>query len=115
MRHYPINTAIGDRMLCAWQPVRGVVWVQTRDPKFAANLKRRSDSRLVVWSVHGGYLMTLEFVKKSMAWADRLIKRYQAGQIELTHPNDALADANPPIQAAKWPGGTKGPSGQVGT
>ena len=24
----PLNTAIGDRWLCAWQPVRGIVWVQ---------------------------------------------------------------------------------------
>jgi len=27
----PLNTAVGDRDLCAWQPVKGVVWIQTRE------------------------------------------------------------------------------------
>ena len=72
----PLNAAIGDRSLCAWQPVRGIVWVQTRNPKYAAKLVGRSDSRLVMFGVHGGFLRTFEFAGKSMSWAERLIQRY---------------------------------------
>jgi hypothetical protein len=71
----PLNNAVGDRDLCAWSPVRGAVWVQTRDPKHARRMAQRKDSRLVVRGVAGGYLMTFEF-RKSMAWARRLIARY---------------------------------------
>ncbi len=70
-----LNTTAGTNDLCAWQPVRGVVWVQTRNPDHARRLAKRSDSRLVVTGVSGGYLRTFEF-RKGMAWAVRLIKRY---------------------------------------
>jgi hypothetical protein len=72
----PLNEAIGNRSLSAWQQVRGVVLVQTREPKYAAKLLGRSDSRLVMQGVHGGYLRVFEFEGKSMAWAARLIERY---------------------------------------
>ncbi len=72
----PLNTAFGDRWLSAWQPVANVVWVQTREPKHAERMRQRSDSRLVVTGVAGGYLRTFEFDVKTLAWARRLIARY---------------------------------------
>lgn len=67
---------IGNRELSAWQVAPGVVWVQTRLPQFARKLADRSDSRLVANGVAGGYLRIFEF-RHGMAWAARLIARYQ--------------------------------------
>lgn len=75
----PINTAIGDRDLCAWQPVLGVCWVQTRNPKHARRLAQRQDGRLVAIGVAGGYLKTFEF-EKPLSWAIRLMARYTANE-----------------------------------
>ena len=82
----PLNTAIGDRDLCAWQLVPGITWVQTRHPKHASRLARRRDGRLVARGVAGGYLRTFEF-KKPLTWAMRLMTRYTAGE---TSANEAL-------------------------
>jgi hypothetical protein len=76
---HPLNTSVGTRELCAWQPVRGVTWVQTRSPQFAGKLSRRSDSRLVMRGVYGGYLRTFEF-RHSLAWAQKLMARYTQDQ-----------------------------------
>ena len=70
-----LNIVIGDCLLCAWQPVPGVTWVQTRSPQFARKLSQRSDSRLVMRGVAGGYLRAFEF-QHGLAWARRLIARY---------------------------------------
>ena len=67
---------IGNRELAAWQVASGETWVQTRSPQFARKLSQRSDSRLVVRGVQGGYLRTFEF-QHGLAWARRLIARYQ--------------------------------------
>ena len=67
---------IGCRELSAWQVAPGVTWVQTRSPQFARKLSQRGDSRLVVQGVAGGYLRTFEF-QHGLAWARRLIARYQ--------------------------------------
>jgi hypothetical protein len=75
-----LNTAIGAPELCAWQPVRGIVWVQTRDLGHARRLAKRSDSRLVVRGVGGGYLKTFEF-RRSLAWAVRLMNRYMSAEM----------------------------------
>jgi len=73
-----VNSAtIGNRELSAWQVAPGVVWVQTRLPQFARKLEDRRDSRLVAHGVAGGYLRVFEF-GHGMAWAARLIARYQA-------------------------------------
>ena len=82
-KHQPrvaLNVAIGDRWLSAWQPVPGVTWVQTRSPQFARKLSRRSDGRLVAWGVADGFLRTFEF-RHGMAWARRLINRYQSAEV----------------------------------
>ena len=66
----------GTRELSAWRVAPGVMWVQTRVPDLAARLNKRSDSRLVMSGVAGGYLRTFEFAGKTPAWAQRLIGRY---------------------------------------
>jgi hypothetical protein len=85
-----LNTAVGDRDLCAWQPVSGITWVQTRNPKHAGRLARRKDSRLVVRGVAGGFLRTFEF-RHSMAWPGRLMARYTGRE---TRTNEALDGAS---------------------
>ena len=84
----PLNTAVGDRELCAWQPVRGIVWIQTRNPDYAERLAKRKDGRLVVRGVAGGYLMTYEF-PHPLSWAVALMKRYTPGE---TPANEALIE-----------------------
>ena len=74
-----LNEAVGGRELCAWQPARGVVWVQTRNARHARRLSQRSDGRLVARGVAGGYLRTFEF-RRSMGWAVKLMKRYLASE-----------------------------------
>jgi hypothetical protein len=74
-----LNTPVGDRDLCAWQPVSGVTWVQTRDPERARGLTRRRDGRLVVRGVAGGFLRTFEF-KQPLSWAIKLMARYTASE-----------------------------------
>lgn len=71
----PLNTAVGDRDLCAWQPVPGVVWIQTRNPVHGRRMAQRKDGRVVVRGVGGGYLMTFEFENR-MGWAIQLMERY---------------------------------------
>jgi hypothetical protein len=73
----PLNTTIGDHDLCAWQPVRGFTWVQTRNPQHARRLAQRSDGRKVLVGIAGGYLRTYEF-RHSLGWAVRLLHRYTA-------------------------------------
>jgi hypothetical protein len=82
----PLNTVIGDRDLCAWQPVSGVVWIQTRQPNIAELLGRRKDGRLVARGVAGGYLRTFEF-GRSLSWAADWMARYSAAE---TRANEAL-------------------------
>lgn len=67
---------VGTRELSAWLVAPGVTWVQTRSPQFARKLSQRSDSRLVAQGVAGGYLRIFEF-RRGLAWAGRLIARYQ--------------------------------------
>jgi hypothetical protein len=87
-----LNNVVGDRDLCAWQPVRGVVWVQTREPKHARRLAKRKDGRLVAAGVAGGFLRTYEFAR-SLGWSVRLIARYKANK---TTANEALSRAVSP-------------------
>ena len=93
----PLNTAIGDRDLCAWQPIRGVVWVQTRNPNHARRMAKRSDGRLVAYGVAGGYLKTFELLR-SLPWAVRLMNRYTAAEMTA---NEALGRAICPETSRK--------------
>src|SRR6516162_6660426 len=90
-----LNEAIGGPGLCAWQPERGVVWVQTRDPRHGRRLGQRSDGRLVARGVAGGYLRTFEF-RRSLGWAERLLKRYMAAE---TATNERSGDAVRPVRS----------------
>ena len=85
----PLNTAVGDRDLCAWQPVPGIVWIQTRNPAHAERLVRIHEGRLVVRGVAGGYLRTFEF-ERPLSWAMELMARYTANE---TRTNEALRHA----------------------
>jgi hypothetical protein len=95
-----LNTKVGDRELCAWQPVHGVTWVQTREPRHARRLARRSDGRVVAHSVAGGYLRTFEF-PHTLAWALRLIARYTA---DVMTANEGLnGEFRPPANRGRAP------------
>jgi hypothetical protein len=76
----PLNTVIGTRELCAWQPCTRITWVQTRSPEFARKLHQRADGRLVAWGVAGGFLRTYEF-PHSLGWARDLIARYTSNEL----------------------------------
>ena len=89
MAGYFLTTVVGDRDLCAWQAVRGVVWVQTRNSEHARRLARRRDGRLVACGVMGGFLRTFEF-DQPLSWAIRLMARYTANE---TVTNAALGRA----------------------
>ncbi len=84
-----LNEVIGGHELCAWQPARGVVWVQTRNPLHGRRLAKRGDGRLVARGVAGGYLKTYEF-QGSLTWAARLMKRYLTDE---TATNEGLGRA----------------------
>jgi hypothetical protein len=85
-----LNVPIGDHWLSAWQVAPGVTWVQTREPKHARRLAQRKDSRLVAYGVAGGFLRTFEF-QHSLAWARRLIGRYQTKNETPTNARIKLA------------------------
>ena len=75
--------------MCAWQPARGMVWVQTRNPNHARRMAKRRDGGLVAYGVGGGYLKTFEF-RRNLAWAVRLMNRYTAAEVTA---NEALGRA----------------------
>ena len=86
---------IGCRELSAWQVAPGMTWIQTRSPQFARKLSQRGDSRLVARGVAGGYLRTFEF-QHGLAWARRLIARYQIKNETATN-----ARKTPPISPSR--------------
>ena len=95
-----LNTPIGSRDLCAWQPAPGVTWVQTRWPQFVRKLSQRADSRLVVRGVAGGYLRTFEF-RHSLAWAERLIARYAGTETPTNAPITPPISPSPLLNSKK--------------
>jgi len=99
-----LNTTVGDRELCAWQPVRGIVWVQTRHSQHAKRLAKRKDGRLVVRGVAGGFLRTFEF-RHSLAGAVRVMARYTAAE----------ETANAALERARCPRTNRNPESVVGS
>jgi hypothetical protein len=98
----PYYDAIGDRWLSAWQVAPGICWVQTRSAEFARKLSRRSDGRLVARGVAGGYLRTFEF-HHGLAWARRLIDRYQSAETATNARIIApVCPVSAPELAARW-------------
>jgi len=92
-----LNEAIGNRELSAWQVAPGLTWVQSRSPQFVRKLSQRSDSRLVVQGVAGGYVRTFEFPHR-LAWARRLIERYTRNE---TPTNERITAPVCSVSAAK--------------
>jgi hypothetical protein len=91
---------IGTRELSAWQVASDVTWVQTRSPQFARKLSQRRDSSLVARGVAGGYLRTFEF-QHGLAWAGRLIARYQTKRETPTNARKRSPVCPPQRQIAK--------------
>jgi hypothetical protein len=60
-----------------WRVQSSVWWIQTREPRLARKLIRRSDTRLVAIGVAGGFLRVFE-IRRSPSFVRRLITRYEA-------------------------------------
>jgi hypothetical protein len=60
-----------------WPVKSGVGWIQTREPRLARKLSRRSDTRLVGIGVVGGFLRIFE-IRRPPSFVRRLIARYAA-------------------------------------
>ena len=67
---------MGTEDLCAWRVAPRTYWIQTRQPEFARKLQRRGDTRLVAWSVAGGYLRTYVISAARRDMVRNLLKRY---------------------------------------
>ena len=69
--------SFGTPELCTWPVGPGTCRFQTRRPDFARKLSQRSGTRLVAWSVTGGYLRV--FQEPIKPWRARnLVERYLA-------------------------------------
>jgi hypothetical protein len=64
-------------LLSAWSVGDGFWWIQTREPRLARKLAKRSDTRLVAVGVAGGFLRIFE-MKRPPAFIRHLIARYEA-------------------------------------
>jgi hypothetical protein len=60
-----------------WPVESGTWWIQTREPRFARKLSRRSDTRLVAVGVVGGFLRIFE-IRRPPSFVRRLTARYMA-------------------------------------
>ena len=94
----------GTAELCTWPVGAGICRFQTRNPVLAKKLSQRGGARLVVWSVHGGYLRIFE--ERIEPWRARdLVRRF------LRATNGAFSDPKSPparrksVRATKVPGG----------
>ncbi len=96
------NGAMGTEDLCAWSVAPGVWWIQTRAPEFARKLQRRGDTRLVAWSVAGGYLRTFAISTDRRKMVRDLLRRYLGSEAPpLTVANEHLAERKGPWNALK--------------
>ena len=69
--------SFGTPELCTWHVGPGTCRFQTRRPDFARKLSQRSGTRLVAWSVTGGYLRVFE--ETIEPWRARdLVRRFLA-------------------------------------
>jgi hypothetical protein len=71
--------------ISAWSVATGVWWIQTREPRLARKLGRRSDTRLVAFGVVGGFLRIFE-VRRSPSFVRRLTARYTASNERFREP-----------------------------
>ncbi len=82
--------------LSAWSVGDGVWWIQTREPRLARKLAKRSDTRLVAVGVAGGFLRIFE-MRRSPAFVRNLVARYVAA-------NERFGEAEGTQDSAKRPG-----------
>jgi hypothetical protein len=93
------SDTFGSPELCTWRVVGGVCRFQTRCPDLAKKLSQRRGTRLVAWSVHGGYLRIFDEVIERWRARD-LVRRYLAAT------NGAFFDPKRPPTRRKAQGGT---------
>src|ERR1039457_4224099 len=67
---------IGAEDLCGWKVGPNLYLVQSRNPDYARKLSRRSDTRLVAYSVRGGYLRTRAIYASRPQLIRDFLKRY---------------------------------------
>jgi hypothetical protein len=84
----PFGT-FGNEELCTWRVGPGISRFQTRRYAFARKLDQRSGTRLVAWSVQGGYLRIFqdEIGPRS---ARKLVKRYLQGDRSREEDTDQI-------------------------
>ena len=70
-------TAYGNRTTACWPVSDDASWVQTRSPDAYKEIKKIDGSKLVAWSVGGGYLMTLEANRKNR-WCEKFVAKLNA-------------------------------------
>ena len=96
--------SFGTPELCTWPVGGGLCRFQTRRPNLAKKLSQRRGTRLVAWSVTGGYLRV--FQERIEPWRARdLVRRF------LRATNGAFFDPKRPPARRKSPQATKVPKG----
>jgi len=68
-----------------WPVESGGWWIQTREPRLARKLSRRSDTRLVAVGVDRGYFRIFE-IRRPPSFVRRLIARYVAANERFRDP-----------------------------
>jgi len=71
-----------------WPVKSGVCWIQTREPRLARKLSRRSDTRLVGIGVAGGFLRIFE-IRRPPSFVRRLTARYMATNAQVLRAGNA--------------------------
>ena len=77
--------------ISGWPVESGVWWIQTREPRLARKLSRRSDTRLIAVGVAGGYIRIFE-LRRAPRFVRRLIIRYEVANarfFNLEEPDNA--------------------------
>jgi hypothetical protein len=88
------SDTFGTPELCTWRVGAGTCRFQTTCPDLARKVSQRSGTRLVAWSVNGGYLRVFE--ETIEPWrAQRLVRRY------VTATNGAFFDLKRPLSRRK--------------
>jgi hypothetical protein len=102
-RHKPKREAfatVGTFELCGWQVAPGICWVQTRLPRYADKLRKRSDARRAVYAVRGPYLVTFS-LQRPLGFIEKLICRYTRN---LPAPNETFRSEQLAASASELPG-----------
>jgi hypothetical protein len=85
-----------------WPVESGVWWIQTREPRLARKLSRRTDTRLVAAGVSGGFLRIFE-IRRSPSFVRRLTARYMVANERFR--DSGARDKAPNDAAQQWTAG----------